>query len=546
MSGGKRRARRSDGGAHGAGEGRMVEQTAVQRRRGGREARRELRAQPIAPDRRAVGPGLCGGRYRALSDAQVQTIHRAALDILEQIGLSDAIPSCIELLTAAGGVLGADGRLRLPRALVEDVLAGAGRRFVLPAADPRHDLEPWGTRVYFGTAGAAVHMVDLDARGYRDSTLVDLYDLARLVDRLDHVHFFQRPVVTRDLPDPRELDLNTAYACVAGTGKHVGTSFVQPEHVEEAVAMLHLIAGGEARWRARPFVSMSNCFVVPPLKFATDACRCLEAGVRAGMPVLLLAAGQAGATSPAALAGAVAQEVAEVLAGLVYVNLIRPGHPAIFGPWPFVSDLRTGAMSGGSGEQALLTAACAQMGQFYDLPVGVPAGMSDAKLPDAQSGYEKGMTNLLAAQAGGNLIYESAGMHASLLGCCFESFVIDNDMLGAILRTVRGIEVTGDSLSVAAMREVCIEGPGHFLGHEQTLQLMQTEYLYPEVADRSSPKEWAERGAEDVLDRARAHTRAILAQHYPVRIDPVIDREIRSRFPIRLPQALMRPGNGRW
>ena len=115
-------------------------------------------------------------------------------------------------------------------------------------------------------------------------------------------------------------------------------------------------------------------------------------------------------------------------------------------------------------------------------------------------------------------------MHASLPDCCFESFVIDNDMLGAILRTVCGIEVTDDSLSIASIRQVCIGGPGHFLGHEQTLQLMQSEYLYPEVADRSSPKDWAERGAEDVLDRARARTRAVLAEHYPVRIAPAIDR----------------------
>jgi trimethylamine--corrinoid protein Co-methyltransferase len=523
----------------------MVEQATVQRRRGGRGARRELRAQPIAAEERAVRPGLQGGRYRALSDAELQTIHRAALDILEQIGLVDAIPSCIELMTQAGGTLGADGRLRLPRALVEDVVAIAGRRFVLQAADPRHDLEPWDSKVYFGTAGAAVHLVDPVDRSYRDSTLADLYDIARLVDRLDHIHFFQRSIVTRDLADPRELDLNTAYACVAGTGKHVGTSFVQPEHVDEAVAMLHLIAGGEAQWRARPFVSMSCCFVVPPLKFATDACRCLEAAVRAGMPVLLLAAGQAGATSPAALAGAVVQEVAEVLAGLVYVNLISPGHPAIFGPWPFVSDLRTGAMSGGSGEQALLTAACVQMAQFYDLPGGVPAGMTDAKLPDAQAGYEKGMTNLLAAQAGGNLIYESAGMHASLLGCCFESFVVDNDMLGAILRTVRGIEVTDDSLSLTAMREVCLGGPNHFLGHGQTLELMQAEYLYPEVACRRSPKEWIEHGSADVLDHAKKRLHAILATHYPRYIAPVLDRQIRERFPIRLPEALMRPGPGR-
>ena len=175
------------------------------------------------------------------------------------------------------------------------------------------------------------------------------------------------------------------------------------------------------------------------------------------MLVLLLAAGQAGATSPASLAGAVVQEVAEVLGGLVYVSLIKPGHPAIFGTWPF-PDLRTGAMSGGSGEQAVLMAACGQMGRYYGLPTGIAAGMADAKLPDAQSGYEKPYTNVLA-DSGANLIYEAAGMHASLLGCCLESYVIDNDMLGAINRTIRGIEITEESLSVDTIRDVCIGGP---------------------------------------------------------------------------------------
>ena len=197
------------------------------------------------------------------------------------------------------------------------------------------------------------------------------------------------------------------------------------------------------------------------------------------MPVLLLPAGQAGATSPAALAGAVVQEVAEALAGLVYVDAIRPGAPAIFGPWPFVSDLRTGAMSGGSGEQALLMAACAQMGHFYDLTVGVASGMTDSKLPDAQAGYEKGYNHALVGNAGANLIYEAAGMHASLLGFCIESLVIDNDAIGATLRTIRGIEVDDETLSVDVIRDACIGGPGHFLGHPQTLSRMQSEYLYP-------------------------------------------------------------------
>lgn len=515
-------------------------------RRGGRAARRALRAAPIPEEERPVRPGFEGGRYKPLSDADVDRINDAALDVLENIGLSQAIPSCIELLTGAGGRVDEHGRVRLPRSLVEDTVASAARNVVLHGQEPRHDMELSGSKVYFGTAGAAVHIVDSETREYRESTLADLYDIARLVDSLDHVHFFQRPIVARDLTDPREMDINTCYACVSGTSKHVGTSFVLPEHLVDAMPMLHHIAGGEDRWRERPFVSMSSCFVVPPMRFAEDACATLEAGVRAGMPILLLAAGQAGATSPASLAGAVVQEVAEVLAGLVYVNAIVPGHPAIFGTWPFVSDLRTGAMSGGSGEQAVLMAACGQMGRFYDLPTGIAAGMADSKLPDVQSGYEKAYTNVLAGHSGANLIYESAGMQASLLGCSMESYVLDNDMLGAINRTIRGIEVTEESLSVAAIRDVCVGGPNHFLGHDQTMDLMQKDYVYPEIGDRNSPKEWVESGSQIALERARARLAEIMATHFPAHVSEQQDAWIREVEPIRLPRENMKPGTPRW
>ena len=510
-------------------------------RRGGREARRALRAQPLPENERPVWPGMEGGRYRPLSDADVEKIHRAALDVLETIGLADAIPSGIEAMTGAGAVLNGNGRLTFPRALVEDTIAKAARHFVLHGQEPRHDLEPWGRRVYFGTAGAAVHIVDPVTAEYRESTTRDLYDIARIVDTLDHVHFFQRAIVCRDLPDPFEMDFNTCYASVMGTTKHVGTSWVQPEHVNASLEMLHMIAGGEERWRKRPFVSQSNCFVVPPLKFAADACRCLEAAVRGGMPVLLLSAGQAGATAPASLAGAVVQEVAEVLAGLVYVNAIRPVAPAIFGTWCFVSDLRTGAMSGGSPEQALLSSAAAQMGQFYDLTCGTASGMTDAKLPDEQAGAEKAYNHALVGNAGANLVYESAGMHASLLGFCMESLLIDNDIIGATQRTIRGITVDDEALSLETIRKTCLEGPGHYLGADQTLRLMQTEYVYPSVGDRMSPKEWAEQGKPGYIERALKQTRAILDRHFPRHVPDAVDDAIRARFPVRLAKEQMRP-----
>jgi trimethylamine--corrinoid protein Co-methyltransferase len=309
---------------------------------------------------------------------------------------------------------------------------------------------------------------------------------------------------------------------------------VNAENTQKTLEMLHVIAGGEDKWRARPFVSQSSCFVVSPMKFAEDASQSLEVAVRGGMPVLLLAAGQAGATSPAALAGAIMQEVAEVLAGLVYVHLLVPGHPAIFGTWPFVSDLRTGAMSGGSGEQALLSAACAQMANYYDLCGGLPAGMTDAKTPDAQHGYEKGYTETLLAHAGANLIYESAGMQGSLLGFSKEALVIDNDMIGGILRTIRGIDVTEDSLSIESLRSVCLDGPGHYLGHDQTINLMESEYVYPVIGDRKSPKEWIETGSNTIMDSARLKVKEILAQPRPDHLSAETDAAVRARFDILL------------
>jgi trimethylamine--corrinoid protein Co-methyltransferase len=216
---------------------------------------------------------------------------------------------------------------------------------------------------------------------------------------------------------------------------------------------------------------------------------------------------------------------------VVYVNAMAPGHPAVFGTWPFVSDLRTGAMSGGSAEQALLTAGCAQMHRFYDIPGGAAAGISDSKLPDMQAGWETGITNVLAGLSGLNMVYEAVGMHASLLGFCLESLVLGDDVLGQVLRTVRGIDVTEDSTSIEAMKAVCLGGPGHYLGSDQTLALMQTEYIYPTLGNRMSPKEWNEANRPMLLDQAIARKNDILSKAQ-IQIDPAVDAAIRADYNI--------------
>ena len=504
------------------------------RRSGGRQARKAQRSAPLTDAIKPVHPGESGGQFKPLSDADVAAVSENVFRILEEIGFADATPHCIETCTGAGAVLGNDGRLRMPRALVEQVIGQAARNLTLHGQDPRYDLQISGSKVHFATAGAAVMIADPQQRSYRESTAQDLYDMARIVDTCEHIHMFQRTCVLRDIEDNYAMDLNTTYCAVMGTAKHVGSSWVHFSHLEKTLEMLHVFAGGEAQWRARPFVSQSNCFVVPPMKFAVDALECLRVAVEGGMPVLLLSAGQAGATTPACLAGAVSQAWAECLGGLVYVNAIEPGAPAILGTWPFVSDLRTGAMSGGSPEQGLLSAACAEMSHVYDLPFGTACGMTDAKLPDFQAGAERASAILAAALSGANIVYEAAGMYASLLGTCPESLLLDNDLLGAAMRVTRGIEVTPQTLSFDEIKQVCTGGEGHYLGSERTLAVMQSEYIYPEFSDRTSPNVWEENGKPVILKDAIRRKQAILKNHFPAHISDAADALVRAQLPIFL------------
>ena len=495
-----------------------------------------MAARAAGPDEadRPVRPGQSGGSFQPLTEPDMQRIFFSALELLENTGMADAVPEFVEVVTEAGGHIDEDGRLRYPRAVVEKAIEMAAKSWVWHGFDEDKSIELADTKVHFGTAGAAVLILEHDTQRFRRSTTQDLYDLARLADTLEHLHFFVRTVVTTELEDLRELDLNTAYAAMMGTSKPIGTSFFKGENVYEAVAMFDIALGGEGEFRKRPFVVSNSTFVVPPLRYAVDTADGIVAQVETGMPINLLSAGQAGATSPAPLAGSLVQALAECLAALTSVNLLSPGHPCVMGMWPFVSDLRTGAMSGGSGEEAVLSAAGAQLINWMGLPSGVPAGMADSKLPDAQAGHEKGLTIGLAGQAGANLVYESAGMLASLLACSPEMMVIDNDLLGAVNRTVRGVEVNEDTLSMDVIKDV-VHGAGHFLGHEQTLRLMEKDYVYPGIGDRLSPDDWVDAGATSAAGRAHDYVETTLAGHYPDHVSRAADAAIRDLFPIRLP-----------
>jgi len=506
---------------------------------GGRSARLDQRLK-AAPSP-AVWPGIEAGRYRPLSDTDTQKIHAAALSILERTGFGDATQELLDLMLPRGATLNAHGRLCFPRALMEDVLAGAAREYVVHARGARagkDDMHCTNNSVHFSNSGTAVTTFEADTRSFRPSTIRDVYDFTRLVDRLDNIHMTGDTVLATDVPDDFEHDMSTVYAILAGSEKPACLTFRSRDHVAPAIAMFDMASGGEGAFMKKPSVIFGGCPVVSPLRFGRENLELLIETSRLGLTSDIAVPPQAGATSPAPLAGTLAQSVAETLGCLAIVNLITPGCPMTFAAWPFITDLRTGSFTGGSGEQALIGAAAIQMGNFYGLPTSVGAAMTDAKIPDAQYGYEKALTTALAAHAGANRVCEFGGMLGSLMGCSFESMVIDNDAAGMILRTLRGIEVSDETLAVDIVHACAID-PGHFLGNDQTLKFMETEYVYPNLMDRTRTDTWEKAGAKDILERSRHATAEILRSHYPNYFGSSMDSKVRAAFPIRLPEEAM-------
>ena len=486
-------------------------------------------------------PGLSGGQYKPLTDGDVDRIHHAALSVLERTGVEVFDSECRHILEQAGAKVDvARDRVYFPSQLVTQALETVNHDVVLYSKNGMHDLHLRGKRVHLGTGGAAIHVLDLEGGRYRDSTMRDLFDIGRLVDTLDNIHFYLRPVVARDVPEDM-LDINTFYGCLTATNKHVMGGCYYPDKVADIKRLGVLIAGSEEAFLARPFLSFNLGYMVSPLRFATETVETLTVAVRAGIPVALVSAPQAGATSPASLVGTLVQVVAEELAGITYVQLLRPGHPILMGGMPLVSDLRTGGMIGGAAEMALMNAASAQMCHFYGLPVYSSSALTDSKLPDIQAGFEKGLTTAVVALAGAQYNHHSAGMLESMLAVAYEQYIIDDDINGQAMRLVRGLEVNDETLSLDVIHDVC-NGEGHYLGHPQTLALMNSEFHYPHSVERGTRADWEASGEQDMRTRAREQARDILTNHFPTIVDDALDDKIRSEFDIYLEREVMRPG----
>lgn len=470
--------------------------------------------------------GFEGGQYRPLSPESVGRIHQVALDILWEVGTQVNSAEAFEIFAAAGAKVDRDTRVvRIPRTMVEDAIASAPSRVLLAGRDERHDLVLEGNRVYLGTGGTTIYVLDLEGNK-RKSTTRDVADIARLVDALDNVHFIVIPVYPDELP-VEQVDVNRFYASLSHCSKHIQGGVYTLEGVRQVIRMGEIIAGGPDALRERPILSFIIC-LISPLKMDAHYTDMMLEIVRRGLPVSISVEPLSGATAPITLAGHLAQWAAEALSGVTLVQLTRKGSPCLPGYVGTITDLRNMGYLSGAVEQGLLNAGVAQLSHYWNLPCYATSGMSDSKALDVQTGYEGAMTTLMAALSGANFIHDAAGLMEFAMVASYEKYVIDNEVIGMAMRAVRGIEVSTETL---AQEVIATVGPGgNFLAEEHTARHLRSEFYFPTLSDRESREDWAAAGAKTARDRAREKARHILQSHQPARWPDEVDARIRREI----------------
>jgi trimethylamine--corrinoid protein Co-methyltransferase len=479
--------------------------------------------------------GLTGGIYKPLNPEQVELIHGEALSLLEDVGMTyeSGQDELLALVKDAGCRVDQSARrIFFPPPLIEEMAAQAPGEFNLYSRDGKNDLQMGHDRVYAGTGGTTVKILDLDTNEVRRSVVKDIRNVARIVEEMKHIHFFQNCCVPNDVPI-EHYDLNIVFAAMLGTKKHVmfGCNFDQS--LRDTFRMVARIAGSKEALSVKPIFSISACMIISPLKFCTQSTANVRTAAELGVPTTVTSAPMSGSTAPMTMAGTLLQTHAEVLAGITVHQLTRPGAPVLYGGLPAMAEMRRMGYQGGGVECGIMQAAMHQLSQRVDVPNYASSGLSDSKISDVQAGWEKAFTTGLAVMGGNNYIHHAAGMLESMQCVAYELYVIDDEIIGQACKILQGISTGEDHLAVEAIREV---GPGgNYLLSPHTMRHLRHEYFQGNgVSDKGGREEWIQQGRLSARDRARAIARAILDKPPEPMIHPDIETEIRSNFNIFL------------
>ncbi len=463
-----------------------------------------------------------------LTQEQVERVHQASLEILEEVGLLVRNAKAKDYLRAHGCPVDSETEIaKFPSAIVEEYRKYYPSKFTFHARDPQYDKTLPDDSPVIVTASSAPNMLDPVTGQERRAFSDDIARIARLINDLPGYDVFSISTLAEDAPLDR-FTITRLYPTIKNCVKPIRCSAINQQDAEQILQLAMLVAGSEAAYRERPFITHHYCPIVSPLTFDFDSTEMLIYFTEQGWPSFGTVVPNGGMSSPLTLLGTLTQGNAEFLAWSVLMQMVRPGTPLIYSYLPTIADMRRGNYSPGAIECGMLSLAMTQMAHYYKVPSGGYVGLTNSKVNDAQSGYESGMSDVAVLLAGADM-FNMGGLLDALMCFDFAKAVIDDEIAQMLKRIQRGFEFGEENIAMDDIKET---GPGGmFIDKPRTYELMKSTMFLPEIADRDARNRWQKLGALDSQARAMNRVRELLNRDHPSLISPDVDARIRAVFP---------------
>lgn len=461
-----------------------------------------------------------------LTQDQVEKIHDASLEILEETGLKVRYEPARDLFKKHGCNVD-DERVRFPHAVVEKYRKMVPPSFTFRGRDPKFDKTIPQDSPVIVTASSAPDIIDPVTGVERRAESRDIAQIAHLINELPGYDIFSISTLADDAPAD-QFTISRLYPAIKYCLKPIRVTTTDMKDTLSVMEMTYMVAGGKEAYHEHPFLTHHYCPVVSPLTMDKLSTENVMFFAKEGLPVYPTIVPNAGLTSPMSMAGTLVQGNAEFLSALVLMQMVKEGTPTIYATLGTVADMRSGAYTSGGIECGMLHMAFAQMARFYNVPAGGYVGLTNSKVNDAQAGYETGMSGI-AGLLGGMDMFNIGGLIDALKTFDFAKAVIDDEMAQMMKRVKRGISFSDDDLGLNLIKEI---GPGgSFITVKHTISRMKTEAVMTKMADRDARTIWEKKGATDIHAKAMKRAKEIMANNTEPLISSELDEMIRATFP---------------
>lgn len=463
-------------------------------------------------------------KYKILPEKTISKIHDSSISILEKIGCRIKNKRVWPYLLEFGAEIDKENSVvRFPESIVNKAIDVSKKKHTLYGRNHDNKACYGQNTLNFNGSGGQTTIVDQRSKTRRDPDINDLRNAIKIGDALNNINVVGAMIVPSDIP-PQLQSIITFFELLNGTTKPFIGFIFSKEAAKAIIEMMAVVKGSKENLRKYP---PYEAFIEPisPLTFTDGGIDILMEFAENDLPVGFGPMVQVGATGPMSLLGTIAQEHAEILAGITIAQSIKPGLAVTYAGIPHIMDMKTAMISLGSPEQGLMAAAITQLAKSFDFPVYNNTGLCDAKISDFQAGLEKGAIIILGALAGGD-IFGHLGISGADNGASFTQLILDNEMAGYVKRVVSGFGASGDSIPLDIIEEVGIGG--NYLNHPETFKNFKKEVWYPEMFDRFIWDTWEQKGKKSILDIAFEKEISLLKNHDQDFMDEGMQKECKK------------------